>query len=185
MPKWHFHEARLVAVVMIAMVFIGTFQSQTLATNTVNQMPMVLTSTAFNNGEKIPALYTCDGSGISPPLAWNNAPAETKSYALIMVDATVEFTHWVIFNIPASETGLVANISPVPNLSNGAIQAVNDFGDNGYGGPCPSSGTHKYVFYLYALDTQLNLGPNAARQNVLAAMNSQILAQTQLTGLYR
>lgn len=152
------------------------------------EVRMGLTSQAFKNGEHIPSRYTCNGENISPPIGWTGAPKETKSYTLIMDDLDAPggvFNHWVIFDIPTIESGLQEHVPAVGRLSNGAVQGRNDFGEIGYGGPCPPSGTHHYVFHLYALDMLLNLQPGATKQNVLTAMRGHILAEAQLTGLYR
>ncbi|MEM3736837.1 MAG: YbhB/YbcL family Raf kinase inhibitor-like protein [Candidatus Bathyarchaeia archaeon] len=150
-------------------------------------MTMVITSRAFKNNESIPSQYTCDGKDVSPPLCWSGAPQGTKTYALIVDDPDAPggtFTHWVIFNIPSSESGLQENVPKTGKLPNGAIQGKNDFGRNGYGGPCPPSGTHRYQFHLYALDTQLNLPPGATKQDLQRAMRGHILAKAELIGLY-
>lgn len=148
---------------------------------------LTVTSEAFANGERLPPKYTCDGQGISPPVNWSGAPQETRTYALILDDLNAPggiFTHWVIFNIPAQESGLQEDVPSVPTLPNGAIQGRNSAGKIGYVAPCPPSGTHHYVFHLYALDLVLDLQPGAAKQDVLKAMQGHIMAEGQLTGLY-
>jgi hypothetical protein len=155
----------------------------------VTQLPpgMVLTSPVFQDGGRIPSRYTCTRDGISPPLAWSGAPKETKSVALIIDDPDAPrgiFTHWVIFNIPASDNSLSENIPASGVLPNGATQGSNGGGRIGYTSPCPPSGTHHYVFHLYALDTQLSLQAGATKQDLLTAMAGHILAEAQLIGLY-
>jgi Raf kinase inhibitor-like YbhB/YbcL family protein len=174
-----------IAVLAIAGLFMGVLPPST--TNVGIQTNLILTSSAFKNGEPIPRKYTCDGASISPSLAWANAPKETKSYALIVDDPDAPagtFTHWVIFNIPTTENSLPENIPTSQTLPSGASQGKNGAGKIGYTGPCPPSGTHRYMFQFYALDTQLNLPPGSTKQDVMNAMQSHILAQTQLTGLY-
>jgi len=176
----------VLAVLGLAALFMGIFSPNTNL-RTPSQSGMTLMSSAFNDGEQIPAKYSCDGEKISPPLAWTNAPAGTKTFLLIVDDPDAPrgtFTHWVIFNIPASVTSLPENVPTNPTLSNGATQGLNGAGRIGYTSPCPPSGTHRYMFQLYALDTQLTLAPSATKQDVLNAMQSHILAQTTLTGLY-
>jgi len=153
------------------------------------QLPsgMVLTSSAVQDGGRIPSRYTCVGDGISPPLAWSGVPTGTKSVALIIDDPDAPrgvFTHWVIFNIPASDSGLSENVPTIGVLPNGATQGSNGGGKIGYTGPCPPSGTHHYVFHLYALDTQLKLQAGATKQDLLTAMTGRILGEAQLIGLY-
>ena len=151
------------------------------------QVSMVLTSPVFQEGGRIPSKYSCDMDGVSPPLAWVGVPKGAKSVALIVDDPDAPrgiFTHWVIFNIPASENRLPENVPANGTLPNGAIQGNNGRGKIGYTSPCPPSGTHHYVFHLYALDTQLNLQAGATKQDLLAAITGHILAEAQLTGLY-
>ena len=151
-------------------------------------MTLKLTSTAFEEGGTIPAQYTCDGQNISPPLAWSGAPEGTKTLALIADDPDAPrgtWVHWVVYNIPASEKGLAENAPARENLDNGARQGTNDFKKIGYGGPCPPSGTHRYFFKLYALDTDLNLPSGATKDQLLKATESHVLAEGQLMGRYQ
>jgi Raf kinase inhibitor-like YbhB/YbcL family protein len=150
-------------------------------------MGLMVMSQAFKNGEPIPSKYACDGEDISPPISWSGAPQQTRSYALIVddIDAPMgKFTHWVIFNIPAVESSLEEGVPTVGTLSNGATQGRNGFGQIGYGGPCPPSGTHRYVFHLYALDTLLSLQASFTERDVLEAMKGHVLAEGELAGLY-
>jgi hypothetical protein len=148
---------------------------------------LMVTSQAFKSGEPMPSKYACDGEDVSPPMSWIGAPEQIRSYALIVddVDAPMgAFTYWVIFNIPAAESSLQEGVPTVGTLSNGAIQGRNGFGKIGYAGPCPPSGTHRYVFHLYALDTLLSLKEGVTEHDVLEAMKGHILAEAELTGLY-
>ena len=118
-----------------------------------------ITSTAFNEGAAIPRKYTCNAENVSPPLAWSGVPAGAKSLALIADDPDAPggtWTHWVLFNLPATSTGLLEGIKP-QDSPEGATQATTSFRKVGYGGPCPPSGTHRYYFRLYALGTPLSL----------------------------
>ena len=146
-----------------------------------------LTSIIIVNEQPIPVYHSCDGEDQSPPLDWNEPPAGTQSFALIMDDPDAPggtWIHWVVFNIPGDARNLQGNIPPEPQLSDGSIQGVNSFGRNDYGGPCPPSGTHRYFFKLYALDTTLNLDESAGKEEVLAAMEGHVLAQAELMGTY-
>ncbi len=150
-------------------------------------MAITLTSTAFNEGGQIPSDYTCDEADISPPLAWSDVPDATQSFALIADDPDASrgtWVHWVLYDLPATVTELPPNVPPERNLSSGAKQGRNDFGKIGYVGPCPPSGTHRYFFKLYALDTQLGLDAGATKQQLLDAMDRHILAEGQLMGTY-
>ena len=151
-------------------------------------MPFSLTSTAFTQGRPIPALYTCEGKDSSPPLAWNEPPAGTKSFALISDDPDAPgkmWVHWVIWNVPPSARQLPEAVPATETLSDGSRQGMTDFGRVGYGGPCPPSGTHRYLFKLYALDLVLDLKPGATKRDLEQAMNGHILAQIQLVGTYQ
>jgi Raf kinase inhibitor-like YbhB/YbcL family protein len=149
--------------------------------------PFTLSSLAFTHEGTIPADYSCDGAGTSPALAWTNAPADTKSFALIMDDQdAMDFVHWVIFNIPASATGLNAGLSLDAELEDGSLQGRNSTYVWGYLGPCPPmfGGAHRYLFTLYALDSMLELDKSAIKKDLLAAMEGHILAETELIGSF-
>ena len=151
-------------------------------------MALQITSTAFSEGEMIPKLYTCDGTDVSPDLSWTGVPEDTKSLALICDDPDAPvgtWVHWVLFNIPAGEKGILPEAAPEAALPNGAKHGTNDFGRLGYGGPCPPGGTHRYFFKLYALDTVLSLGSGATKAQVEEAMQGHILAEAQLMGKYK
>lgn len=147
-------------------------------------MSLTLESPAFIANALIPGLYTCDGLDRSPALTWRDAPAGTQSWALIMDDPDAPggtWDHWLLFNMPAVLEGL----DEATELPAGAVSCKNSWGKTGYGGPCPPSGTHRYIFKLYALDTQLSLDSSANKQALLNAMEGHVLASSQLTGLYK
>ena len=149
---------------------------------------MIIASPAFTEGSMLPAKYTCDGQDISPPLEWKNVPAGTKSLAMIHDDPDAPmgtWVHWVAYNIPPNITKLDENVKPEKVFKNGMRQGNNDWPKIGYGGPCPPSGTHRYYFKLYALDTMLDLRPGATKAQVLQAIKGHILAEAQLMGKYR
>lgn len=152
------------------------------------KMEIKITSSAFAEDGLIPPKYTCDGSDISPPLQWEAMPEGTKSIALICDDPDAPsgtFVHWVIFGLSAETRELEENIPPDETLPNGAKQGTSDFGRIGYGGPCPPSGTHRYFFKIYALDTELDLAAGARKPQLLKAMEGHILGQGQLIGKYK
>ncbi|MDE2060300.1 MAG: YbhB/YbcL family Raf kinase inhibitor-like protein [candidate division NC10 bacterium] len=149
---------------------------------------MKLESQAFQPGDMIPPKYTCDGQDISPPLSWSDPPTGTTSFALISDDPDAPmgtWVHWVIWNIPASVRAVKENFPKTASLPNGTTQGTTDFRRVGYGGPCPPSGTHRYFFKLYALDTTLNLPSSTTKKDLEKAIHSHILAQTELMGTYR
>jgi len=149
-------------------------------------MAFTLTSSAFAEGETIPKKYTCDGDDTSPELAWNGAPAETHSFALIVHDPDApkgDFTHWLLWNIPGSAGKLTEGAGG----ASAGVAGTNDFGKVSYGGPCPppGHGAHRYLFELYALDVErLELSHDARRADVEEAVKGHVLAQSQRTGRY-
>jgi Raf kinase inhibitor-like YbhB/YbcL family protein len=148
---------------------------------------MMLTSSAFTHGSMIPKQYTCDGKDISPPLSWSDPPEKTQSFALIMDDPDAPlgtWVHWVIYNLPATARGLGEGVPPDADLPDGSRQGRNSWRRIGYGGPCPPSGTHRYFFKLYALDTVLPLASGATKEELLKAMEGHIVAQAELMGRY-
>ena len=149
-------------------------------------MAFTLQSSAFEPGAEIPRIYAGLGEDRSPPLRWSAAPPETKTLALIMRDPdapTGDFTHWVVFNMPAARTELPEDTPHRGDLSDGTVQGSNDFGREGYGGPKPPPGKpHRYRFDLYALDAAIMLKAGAGREALERAMHGHVLARTELTG---
>lgn len=152
-------------------------------------MSLELSSDAFSNGQSIPAKYSCTGRNISPALLWSEPPAGTQSFALIVDDPDAPmgtWVHWVLFNIPADRRNLEESL-PVTG-KNTDPEAIfvgrNSSGKIGYDGPCPPSGTHRYFFRLYALDTVISLLPGATKEQVLREMEGHILAQAELMGTF-
>ena len=156
-----------------------------------------LTSSDIQDGKTIPMKHvfkgmSCTGENVSPALSWSGAPAGTKSFAVTCHDPDAPtgsgWWHWVVYNIPASATGLAqgAGDASGQHLPKGAAQGKTDFGTAGYGGPCPPPGrAHRYFFKLYALDTELALKPRATKPQLLQAMEGHILAEASLMGLYQ
>ncbi|MGE4297598.1 MAG: YbhB/YbcL family Raf kinase inhibitor-like protein [Desulfovibrionaceae bacterium] len=153
---------------------------------------MRLTSTAFVEGAAIPARFTCDGEDVSPPLAWDGVPEGTQRFALVCDDPDAPvgvWDHWILFNIPGTATGLpeampADAIQPLGTVAQKAAHGLNSWGRTGYGGPCPPSGTHRYYFTLYALDTQLPLKAGVRKADLVRAMEGHILGQARLLGRY-
>jgi Raf kinase inhibitor-like YbhB/YbcL family protein len=152
-------------------------------------MSLELSSDAFVNGQSIPAKYSCIGKNISPPLTWNEPPSGAQSFALIVDDPDAPmgtWIHWVLFNIPADTRTLREDL-PITgkNVDPNAIYVgKNSSGNTKYDGPCPPSGTHRYYFKLYALDTTINLLPGATKDQVLKEMDGHILASGELMGTF-
>lgn len=167
-------------------LLITACSSTPIQKSEVDMSAMTLTSAAFSEGGMIPDRYTynlgsqCNGDNFSPPLAWTGVPAGTQSFAVLVVDPNGRnWVHWLQFNIPANVTSLLEAVSG-PNVG---VKGENDFGEPGYGGPCPPSGTHRYVFTLYALDTTLSLSEGASRADFESAIKGHVLATAQLVGL--
>ncbi|MFW6013969.1 MAG: YbhB/YbcL family Raf kinase inhibitor-like protein [Nanoarchaeota archaeon] len=142
---------------------------------------MKLTSPVFENEGNIPEKYSCKGDDINPPLNIDDIPGGTKSFAMIMDDPDAPggtFVHWVIWNIPC------VNEIGENSVPEGAKEGNNNFGKIGYGGPCPPSGTHRYYFKLYALDTELGLGEGASKRELEVAMDGHIIGQVTLMGKF-
>jgi len=151
-------------------------------------MEIKVTSTAFANGGMIPSEYTCDGDDISPPLEWEGVPEGTESIAVIADDPDAPrgtWVHWVLYNLPPETRGLEENVPVTAELDNGAKQGITDSARVGYGGPCPPSGTHRYFFRVYALDTVIDSGGSLDKARLLKAMEGHILAKGELMGKYR
>lgn len=142
-----------------------------------------LTSDAFRDGQPIPIEYTCDGADQVPALRWDDAPRDTKSFALVVDDPDAPngtFRHWGIFNIPASTRSIGGGLHVGTEVS-------NDFGKAGYGGPCPPKGhgAHHYHFKLFALSVErLNVGPGAKVVDVESEASKHAIAQGELIGTY-
>jgi len=147
-----------------------------------NQATMRIESPAFAQNALIPKTYACDGDDVSPPLAVSGVPASAKTLALIVDDPDAPFgtwVHWTAWNIPV-DTSVIAEGS-VPR---GAVEGSTSAGKPGYGGPCPPSGTHRYFFKLYALDTALSLPSSADAKALEAAMEGHVLDKAGLVGRY-
>lgn len=149
---------------------------------------MQIYSSQFKHNEILPAPYTCDGRDISPPLFWIDVPEGTKSLALIVDDPDASrgaFVHWMMWNLPATSTGLPEAVPKLEKLPDGSIQGISDFGRVGYDGPCPPTGKHRYFFKLYALDRILDLGSHAKKIDLENAIRGHIIAKSEMIGIYQ
>lgn len=142
--------------------------------------PFMITSPAFADGENIPEKYTCNGQDFSPPISFSNPPPGSIGLALIMEDpdSTPPATHWVLYNMPTDTTGIRDGDVP----PGGVGQTIG--GRLGYAGPCPSQGTHRYVFTLYAVDIPLELEDHVTKEEVMKAMEGHIVGTATLMGKY-
>ena len=149
----------------------------------------LIVKSAFEDGGFIPEEYTADGRDISPPLIFENVPAEAGTLAVIVDDPDAPggaFTHWLIWNIPADISEISKNIEPKGEVKGlkGALQGKNDFNELGYKGPAPPGGVHTYRFYVYALEDKLDLEAGADKETLLEAMEGHILQKAVLKGEY-
>jgi len=155
-------------------------------------MTLTITSSAFQEGEEIPAVHTCDGSDRSVALMWSGVPATTGSLCLIVDDPDapdpkapkMTWVHWVLYNIPPESTGLPEGVEQ-KELPAGTLEGLNDWKRTGYGGPCPPIGRHRYFWKLYALDTLLEDLGSPTKEKLQEAMSGHVLEEAQLMGTYQ
>lgn len=171
-------------VVLLVLLFVfGCAQKEVLKEEIVKEVDnMKIESLDFKEGKPIPSEFTCDGANVSPALVFEDVPVEAKSLALIMDDPDAPmgtFVHWVVWNIPPG----TKQISKGEKIT--YPQGKTDFGKQGYGGPCPPSGTHRYFFKLYALDVVLDLEKGATKVDLEEAMKGHIVAEAKLMGTYQ
>jgi Raf kinase inhibitor-like YbhB/YbcL family protein len=144
-------------------------------------------SEAFENMQEVPERYTIDGEGVSPPLAWDNIPENTKSLVLLVDDQDApggNFVHWLLYDIPPSVRKLPEFQNGSGILPNGAVQGINSSGRIGYFRFSPPYGTHRYVFKIFALDKKLNLPPGKDKKQIERAMDGHVIAWGELLGVY-
>lgn len=184
-------RAKVICLSMMALLFFfGSAHTAEVGPGDVEGGPgiMELLSNAFTEGSKIPKKHTCEGEDVSPKLTWSAPPPETKSLALICDDPDAPmgtWVHWVLFGLAPDTMELPEGVPEGDTVLGGAMHGRNDFGNLGYGGPCPPPGPdHRYFFKLYVLDTQLDLQAGATKADVVAAIEGHILAEAQLMGLY-
>ncbi|MFC2061414.1 YbhB/YbcL family Raf kinase inhibitor-like protein [Elusimicrobiota bacterium] len=143
--------------------------------------PMRLECSTFKQGEKIPAKYTADGKNVSPPLRVIDAPVGTVSLAVIMDDPDAPsgtWVHWVAWNLMGDTTQFPDGEEP------SGFSGLNSWGNGEYGGPAPPSGTHRYFFKCYALDTMLDIAGGSTKEELESAMEGHILDKAELMGVY-
>ena len=141
---------------------------------------LTVKSPAFEHHGQIPKKYSCDGQGINPPLTIEGTPKEAKTLVLIMDDPDAPmgtFDHWVVWNIPPTTMKIGEDTHP-------GVEGLNGAQENGYTGPCPPGGTHRYFFKVYAIDSELGLSQNSKKKDVEVAIQRHIIAKGELVGLY-
>ena len=144
-----------------------------------------ISSPAFGHLEQIPKRYVSDGDNLSPPLEWIDAPADTKQFALVCFDPDAPYahayTHWLMYGIPSDVTGIAEGEG-----KRAFTEGINSGGQQGYSGPAPPTGhgPHHYYFWLYALDTELDLKPGLTRKQLIDAIEDYITVQARIVGIY-
>ena len=137
-------------------------------------------SVAFSHGGYIPLKYTCEGENVNPPILISDLPGDTKSLALIVEDPDAPrgvYDHWIVWNIPPNKA--------IGENSKPGISGKNSFGNEDYGGPCPPSGSHRYFFKVFALDSDLNIQAGSDKQTLQEAMKDHVLGLGELMGHYQ
>jgi hypothetical protein len=173
----------LAAVILFAFAGkLGDNADNGRAINNISSSTMKISSDAFLNNGTLPAKFTADGEKINPRLSIEGVPQAAKSLVLVVDDPDAPsgtFTHWTVWNIDPAVAGIAENSIP-----EGAVQGVTSDGEPGYVPPAPPSGTHRYYFKVYALDTKLDLQGSAGISDLLSVMEGHILDKSELMGLY-
>ncbi len=181
MKKFVFIVILLLIVAIGAVFLVRERQGVTPGIINVDTTSMKIESPVFENSRKVPAKYTCDDKNINPPLVISGVPETAKSLALIVDDPDAPagtWVHWTIWNMDPALTEIAEDSIPE------GIEGVTNFEKPGYGGPCPHSGTHRYFFKLYALDTILSIPETSNKEVLEKAMEGHTLASAELVGLY-
>lgn len=171
-------------IVLIASLAVGMCFYWQFGNKTYNFFKyMKLESSEFTDNGQIPEKYTCDGENINPPLIISEVPAEVKSLALMVNDSDApsgDWLHWLVWNISPETKKIEQGLLP-----SGAIEGANDFGLIGYGGPCPPTGSHHYIFKLIALNKAIGLPAGATIREFQEAITDSVLGEAKLTGSYQ
>lgn len=176
-------------ILLLLLVLVLSACTASATPKTEADMTLDLKSDAFSGGQSIPAKYACTGRNISPALTWSDPPTGTQSFALIVDDPDAPvgtWVHWVLYNIKPDRRSLQEDLPITGKNSDpdAVFVGKNSAGNIGYDGPCPPSGTHRYYFRLYALDTLISLLPGATKEQVLREMEGHVLAQGELMGTF-
>jgi len=165
-------------IILIACLLIFSISNLCAAQEILSTSPakFTLTSQLFKENGKIPSYCKYDKQNKSPSLSWENVPDGTKSYYIECIDLNVPWTHWQIYNIPASYTSLPEGVRGTKKWKDGILQGMNSFGTTGWGGPQPPDGYHYYEFTIYALDVELLESDNSSY------IKKHALGQAKLVG---
>jgi Raf kinase inhibitor-like YbhB/YbcL family protein len=177
------------ALLLAALASCGSAGKENRMNDSTTVAQFTISSEDIRDGEPIATVHTCDGANESPQLSWPEPPPGTRSLALIMDDPDAPngtFRHWAVFDMPDSRTSIERGEGNGGSNTN-FVQATNDFGKSGYGGPCPPKGhgPHRYRFKLYALDVDgLKLPADAKVEQVENAAKQHEITMAQITGTY-
>lgn len=164
------------------LLFLLALTAANVNAENYKELTMKIESPAFKHGQPIPKKYTCSGQDVSPPLAFQGAPKETKTFALIVDDPDAPmgtFDHWIAWNIPGNTTDLPEG-AQIPN------QGKNGYREARYRGPCPPPGApHRYFFKLYALDSTIDLPNGSSKKQLEGAIEGHVLGQSELVGTFQ
>ena len=144
---------------------------------------MQLKSSAFQDGERVPSKYTCEGPNISPSFEFVDVPENAKSLVLMVEDPDADakpWVHWLVFNIPPDASGF-----PEGGVAPGSTEGLCNGNTFGYEGPCPPVKEHVYLFRLYALDIRLDIPAESNRKVVLKEMEGHVIEEAILHGKYK
>jgi Raf kinase inhibitor-like YbhB/YbcL family protein len=147
---------------------------------------ITVVSDDFNEGDGVPLEFTCEGEDVSPSLSWSGVPADSRALAVVVDDPDADgFIHWMVFDIPPDVTDLPTAIAPDETIEAGGTHATNDFGNLGYGGPCPPEGEeHTYRFRVLATDIDLRLDPGTPAGEILPQLEARLLGEGALTAKF-
>jgi Raf kinase inhibitor-like YbhB/YbcL family protein len=176
-----------VLIVLLAMVWLRRERRRADIAGGNTPTLAGLTSGSFADGGSIPQRLSCDSANLSPDLKFPEPPPGATGFALVVDDSDTPFgfVHWVLYDIPLGTRDIPEGASPAGNLPNGAAEGLNDFGNLGYGGPCPpGTAPHHYIFRLYALDLSDRLPPGMTKSQLAAAVKGHVLAEGKMSGLY-
>jgi Raf kinase inhibitor-like YbhB/YbcL family protein len=180
----------LLATFLLAVVACGSTDVELQQFDPESSLISVIefSSPAFDDGDDIPIAYTCDGDDSSPPLRWSEMPAGTRSIAIVVDDPDAPsgiFRHWSVYNVPSGTRSLSVGQPATAKLKDSIRQAQNDFGNTGYGGPCPPSGQeHEYLFFIYALTESIDLEENATPKQVSESIRGLVIGTGSFSGMY-
>jgi len=194
LPLRHFHVSTgllwrilLLLALLLAVPFLASCRHHEQTIQAASDSVFTLSSESLKDGA-VPREFTCDGEDKSPALAWTTPPANAKSLALIVTDLDAPggtFTHWVLFDFPTNTNGLPEGVPKQGQLAHGGRQGKSDFDKVGYNGPCPPAGKpHRYIFTLYALNSEIDVPAGAPRDHVESAMQGHVLQKSELTARY-